>query len=243
MSGRRRDHVGGRHRGDRLERQHVAGDDQADDLAGDERHPALGVVDAEGRAPTGPMHQPEEAVADQPLPSGRDAADHAEQRRAGSPGRPRPTRNMRSSRSPRRPRPRPPPGTSPRAGRPASPGPPGTGRPWCRSSGAPAPRRRRRRPRPRGSSYPGSPSPRTTPRRGRGSRPGCPVPPGGGPRRAGRGHRCRAPRKWARANSSDSRRSRLALRAVGALAGVDLEHDVAGEAGPRQVAEERPRRR
>ena len=62
---------------------------------------------------------------------------------------------------------------SPRAGRRAAPARPGRGRPWCRSSGAPAPGRPRRRPRPRGSSYRRSPcSANARPRRGEDLGPG-----------------------------------------------------------------------
>ena len=128
---------------------------------------------------------------------------------------------------------------APRAGRAAPAGRRRTGRPWSRSSGAPAPRPRRRPRRPRG------PTCRRTPARRTASAPRPRIAarvsgePGRRPRRAGDEAISRsAAKKCSRANSSDSRRSfSRSARAVG-LAGVDLDHDLAAEAGAGDVPQE-----
>ena len=173
-----------------------------------------------------------------------DAADHGQQGRLHRPGRPRPTRKTRSNRSaasstgPRSP------ARAPRAGRRAAPARRGRGRPWCRSSGAPAPGRRRRRRRPRGSSYPRSPWRRRPRGPRRGSPPGCPGRRVGG---RGTGASCEAgydasARRHGEVLAGEVQRLAqvaLALLPRRAPAGVDLEHDVAGEAAVGQVAQER----
>ena len=92
---------------------------------------------------------------------------------AGPRGRPRPRGTPRGTAPP------PPPGLLPRrepaarVDRRAAPAPRGTGRPWSRSSGAPAPRRPRRPRRPRGPTCRRTPAPRTASAPRPGSPPGC----------------------------------------------------------------------
>ena len=162
------------HRGDRLDGEDVAHQDQPEDLAGDERHPDARAVDAQSDA-----DRPEHDAAG----SRRGAAAGRPGRRPRGPGtssgscscvgRPRPRGRPAASARRRRPvrpatraRGRP-------AGRSAARARPGTGRPWSRSSGAPAPRRRRRPRRPRGPTCRRTPARRTASAPRSGSPPGC----------------------------------------------------------------------
>ena len=174
-------------------------------------------------------------------------AGDGQQRTGGCRGRPRPRGRRRGSRSAacssgpgdRRRR-------SACGGRRAAPGRRGTGRPWCRSSGARGPRRRRRTRRRRGSSYRAKPFSANDARAA--ARIAARV--SGEPRRRPRDGACGRSRgqpcaagttKCSRANSSDSTQVALALLAGGSLAGVDLQHDVAVEAGAGEVPQERRR--
>ena len=104
----------------------------------------------------------------------------------------------------------------------------GTGRPWCRSSGAPAPGRRRRPRRPPRIVVPAKPW-AANGSRARGEDRGAGVG-RAGPTAAGT-RALASSRGWtakcSRAKASDSARSRSRSLACVAPAGVDLQHDVA----------------
>ena len=177
-----------------------------------------GSVDAEGGADRA-EHDRRKPVADQPLrrAASRIAAHHAEQRqphlrvvphRQEDPQQPLARAVRRRRRSP---------APSPRAGRPAARARRGTGRPWCRSSGAPAPGRRRPRAATARIVVPreavGGERARG-PRRG--SRPGCRARPAADPAPGAadgcwRGHARLRTAKCSRANASDSAQVALAL--------------------------------
>ena len=163
---------------------------------------------AEGRAHRAEHHL-QEAVAHQLLPLGGDHAAHRPSAAARSPRRPRPRGTPAgSARRRRRPHPRSPAASRP-AGRPSPPARPGTGRPWCRSSGAPAPGRPRPRRRP--------PAPRCRRSHCREARAGGRQDRGPGVRgarddgpaaeRCSRAAHGVVAKKCSRANSTDSRRS------------------------------------
>ncbi len=220
-----RDQLVGRHRGERLDREHVAHQDEAEHLAGDAAASGAPARRCPSARPTGPR-----TIGRNPSRSSRCPSGSTTPRTSPSSG----SRRLRvvpdREEDPQQPLPRAVGAAldrrqrAPPAGRPAARARRGTGRPWCRSSGAPAPRRPRRRRRPRASTCRRTPARRTAPAPRPGSPPGCPAPRGGA-RAAARRVISRRPaaKKCSRANSSDSRRSVSRSSRSAALAGVDLE--------------------